>query len=277
MGLYARVYGTIITCYIPYDNGTALNLSEFRSCLQVAYELLVFFVSLNHSVLIIGDINSDLLRKKRFDVILLNYLKNNNLITLSMSFDSNNFSFISGDYKAKLDHCFTSNTNHEFRLSKIDYIENDINFSDHKPLLIISKWNKYKRHQLVNKTVSCNKIINLPPNFNNTELKYRYNQIIMENMSNYVYQVSTENNKQTNIDNIYFQLTSSITSAYIFCSRTVSVNNLRKNKIWFKKELRCLKSKIVNLRIISNKTSNDLLSLKQLKYKFKKIMKKNME
>ena len=34
---------SVIACYLPFDNGTQLNLSEFQSCLQVAYEFLVFF------------------------------------------------------------------------------------------------------------------------------------------------------------------------------------------------------------------------------------------
>ena len=34
---------SLIACYLPFDNGTQLNLSEFQSCLQVAYEFLVFF------------------------------------------------------------------------------------------------------------------------------------------------------------------------------------------------------------------------------------------
>ena len=31
---------TIISCYLPYDNGTQLNMSEFNSSLQVVYKLM---------------------------------------------------------------------------------------------------------------------------------------------------------------------------------------------------------------------------------------------
>jgi hypothetical protein len=34
---------TFIACYFPYDNGSALNFSEFQSCLQVINELFCFF------------------------------------------------------------------------------------------------------------------------------------------------------------------------------------------------------------------------------------------
>ena len=52
-------------------------MSEFISSLQVVYELMSFFESLNHSVLIFGDFNADLLRHKRFDIIFENFIENN--------------------------------------------------------------------------------------------------------------------------------------------------------------------------------------------------------
>ncbi len=77
---------SLISCYFPYDNGTHLNFSEFQSCLQVAYELLQYYENLNHSVFIIGDINADLLRSKRFDVIFGNFIKNNNTVVVFKKF-----------------------------------------------------------------------------------------------------------------------------------------------------------------------------------------------
>jgi hypothetical protein len=35
---------SIVACYLPFDNGTQLNLSEFNSCLQIAVELLKIFL-----------------------------------------------------------------------------------------------------------------------------------------------------------------------------------------------------------------------------------------
>ena len=40
---YNGIIVSIIACYFPFDNGSALNLSEFQSCLQVSLELLLFF------------------------------------------------------------------------------------------------------------------------------------------------------------------------------------------------------------------------------------------
>jgi hypothetical protein len=44
---------SIVACYLPFDNGTHLNLSEFNSCLQVAVELLKFYNSINQTAVII--------------------------------------------------------------------------------------------------------------------------------------------------------------------------------------------------------------------------------
>ena len=52
---------SIVAGYLPFDNGTQLNFSEFNSCLQVAVELLKFFKKINQTAIIIGDLNADLL------------------------------------------------------------------------------------------------------------------------------------------------------------------------------------------------------------------------
>ena len=52
---------SIVACYLPFDNGTQLNLSQFNSCLQVAVELLKFLNSINQTEIIIGDLNADLI------------------------------------------------------------------------------------------------------------------------------------------------------------------------------------------------------------------------
>ena len=130
---------TLISCYLPYDNGTQLNLSEFNSSLQVIYELISFFESLNHSVLIFGDFNADLLRNKRFDIIFENFIKNNDLNAVPLSYDPLLFSYMNGDYKAKLDHCLMSSSIHSFNIINCEFIDDVINLSDHKPLLIIIK------------------------------------------------------------------------------------------------------------------------------------------
>ena len=129
---------TIIACYLPYDNGSMINLSEFQSCIQVISELFSFYQSKMHSVLIIGDFNADLLRNKRFDIYLNNFIVNNLMVIVSPSLDSSQFSYEKGDYKAMLDHFISSN------YDMVDYscslVDNVINLSDHKTLKVIISW-----------------------------------------------------------------------------------------------------------------------------------------
>jgi endonuclease/exonuclease/phosphatase family metal-dependent hydrolase len=151
---------SIISCYFPFDNGSQLNLSEFQSCLQVSYELLIFFENLNHAVFIIGDINADLLRNKRFDLIFKNFIKNNNLFVVSMSSDPLLCSYINGNYTATLDHCLTSVSVQSLYVLSSDFIDDVTNLSDHKPLLIMISWNENKLHQnKAQEVLECNKII----------------------------------------------------------------------------------------------------------------------
>jgi hypothetical protein len=62
-----------------------------------------------HSVIIIGDLNADLKRNKRFDVYLNNFIFNNSLVLISPSLNINQYSYKKGDYTATLDHCISSN------------------------------------------------------------------------------------------------------------------------------------------------------------------------
>jgi hypothetical protein len=223
---------SIVACYLPFDNGTQLNLSEFNSCLQVAVELLKFFNNINQTTIIIGDLNADLLRNKRFDIIFDNFIKNNNLLLMSFSRDPDLFSYMNGDYRAKLDHCLTSSNINTFKIIKSEYIDDDINLSDHKPLLINIKWNEIIVNLIEsNNYMNCNDIITLPPNFDNEEIKEKFNDLLVDDFENYINMPFVDfNNKQLIINTMYTQLTSSIKSAYVRCSRVVSSNYVKKKK-----------------------------------------------
>jgi hypothetical protein len=53
-----------------------------------------------HSVLIIGDLNADLKRSKRFDVYLSKFIVKNSLVLISLSLDINQYSYEKDDYTA---------------------------------------------------------------------------------------------------------------------------------------------------------------------------------
>ena len=218
---------TFIACYFPYDNGSALNFSEFQSCLQVINELFCFFQSKMHSVLIFGDLNADLKRNKRFDVYLNNFILNSSMVIISPSLDFIQFSYEKGDYTATLDHCFSSN------LDIVDYnctlVDISINLSDHKPLKIIINWfsNCMNCKNLILQELDGFKnIITIPPNFDNDEIKEKFNSTLMNNINFYMNQpIENINDFQFIIDNMYDQLTTSIVSAFKPCCRSVSINN----------------------------------------------------
>ena len=246
---------TIIACYLPYDNGSMLNLSEFQSCIQVISELFNFYQSKFHSVLIVGDFNADLMRNKRFDLFLNNFIENNSIVVVSASRDNSQFSYEKGEYTAMLDHCFASS------LDLVNYncslVNNEINFSDHKPLKIIMVWlSMYSGKQAYSVDLDSYKnIITIPPNFDNDEIKEKFNSILINNINYFMDQpIDDINNNQNIIDNMYSQLTTSMVSAFKSCCRTVSVNNMKKQKNWFTSELQVLKNKMLILRYKTRKT-----------------------
>jgi hypothetical protein len=159
-----------------------------------------------HSVLIIGDFNADLLRNKRFDIYLNNIIVNNLMVIVSPSLDSSQFSYEKGDYSAMLDHCISSN------YDMVDYscslVDNVINLSDHIPLKVIISWfsNCFdidNRISISHDIDGFKNIISIPPNFDNDEIKEKFNTILMNNINfNMNHTIEDINNKQNIIDNI---------------------------------------------------------------------------
>jgi hypothetical protein len=119
-------------------------------------------------------------------------------------------------------------------------------------------------------------LITVHPNLNNIVMKNKFMQLVSNNLNSFIgLPISDVNNKQKIIDDMYYQLTSSIINAYKECSQIMSKKNkFIKSKNWFTSELRELKEKMFFLRhdnMISNASE-----IKVLKKRFKKIMKKNI-
>ena len=231
-----------------------------------------------HSVLIIGDLNADLKCSKRFDVYLSNFIVKNSLVLISPSLDINQYSYEKGDYTATLDHCISSN----FEIVDLNcsFIDSVINLSDHKPLQISINWlsnNIVNKNFITQDLNGFKNIISIPPNFDNDEIKDKFNANLMNNISFYMNQPIEDNNKQLIIDNMYTQLTTSIVSAFKSCCRLVNIDNLKNKNNWFTPELYNLKKKMLLLRYKENKSGADAIKLKSLKYNFKKIMKNNIK
>ncbi len=128
---------TFIATYLPYDNGTHLNLVDFQSNLQIVNETYYLFHSRKHIVVIIGDFNAHAKRGKRFDNIFCNSVENNNFRYLSDSLNVYQYSYSNTNYKACIDHCLISNdySNNNFNIQS-HFLNNDENLSDHKPISV---------------------------------------------------------------------------------------------------------------------------------------------
>ena len=227
---------TFISVYLPFDNNTNLNFTEFQSSLQIILELFLFYSLNRHLVFIIGDFNADVTRNNRFDLLFKNFINNNELSLVSPSFNINEFSYHNDHYKAKLDHCIISKS---LTSPFIHCVYNDsvINLSDHNPVLtnIMFYTNCTSQKEILKSNEI--KFITLIPNLEIDEIKLKFNNILANEIENYNNcEISDPSNKQQIINDMYLQITSAIQFAFNSCSRVISVKNLNKTK-WFTNEL----------------------------------------
>jgi hypothetical protein len=267
-----------IYSYLPYDDNKQLTLSEFSSCLLIIGELFNCYNLKNFQVSIMDYFNADVLRFKRFDLIFKQFIFDYNLNIISPSLDPSLFTYSKGDYSAFIDHCLINNLN--FDNYKCNLIESDINLSDHKPLLLSVEWSSYactNVNEIAFTEPLNNLMIKLNPNLDNIEIYQKFNNILNENISNFINMpIIYQDDHQKIINDMYLQLTTSIKSAFGSCSRTVSFNIIKKKKNWLTDELKKIKNEIIELRFSAICTAPVLVEIKQLKKKFKKIMKKNI-
>ena len=218
---------TLITVYLPFDNNSFFNFSEFKTNLQIIKELFDFHIARQHSVFIIGDFNADLKRNNRFDYEFNNYLNNNRFFCVSPSLDINEFSYSNSEYKAILDHCIIS-SNEWNLLVRCSFLDDIINLSDHKTVQVCITFNEspyiFNREDRVNQDEEL-LTITLPPNLENVEICNKFNQILVDQMKQYDnFPLNESSNKQVIINIMYTQLTSSIKFAYDACSSTTTMN-----------------------------------------------------
>ncbi len=231
---------TFISVYLPFDNNTNLNFTEFQSSLQIILELFLFYSLNRHLVFIIGDFNADVTRNNRFDLLFKNFINNNELSLVSPSFNINEFSYHNDHYKAKLDHCIISKSLTSPFIHCV-YNEDVINLSDHKSILImINFYDDTAIHKEINNNEEI-KFITLNPNLEIDEVNDKFNNILANEMDKYCNHVINDpSNKQQMINDMYLQLTNAIKFAYSSCSRIITLKSLKKTK-WFTTELKQIK------------------------------------
>ena len=151
------------------------------------------------------------------------FIDKNNLYATAPSISQCEFSYQNGLYKAKLDHCLLSkDISSPLIISYYD--DNEINLSDHKPL--ITSFNYLEEIIPRNESKKDEEIefIKLYPNFDIEEVKDKFNNILVNEMEKFKnIEIIDTANKQQIIDDMYSQLTSSIKFAFDSCTRTTTL------------------------------------------------------
>ena len=159
--------------------------------------------------------------------------------------------------------CLISSSFQSFNIINSNYID-VIKLSDHKPLLVSIEWNvSYIDNFNTNLLTTCDKIIIIPPNFDNIEVKEKYNSILKDEFKNCI---DTQNNvylnNQIKIDAMYCRLKSSIKSAYDKCSRVISSNKDKQIKKWWTNDLNKLKSSMLVIKYKICQSEEDKIEYK---------------
>ena len=125
---------SIFGVWLEYDDNSDERLANFHSNLSLMAGQMKNDRYKNN--LIVGDFNSDLNRKNRFDKILVEYKKKFNLINSFDMFDQKNyFTYFKGDYKSRIDHIFL-NDNLKTRIINSEIKTDSSETSDHKAITI---------------------------------------------------------------------------------------------------------------------------------------------
>ena len=162
-------------------------------------------------------------RGNRFDVVLNNFMNNNNYNFVSDSHNFNQFSYKKGEYKACIDHCIIRdnyNNNENIKLySKL--LNDEENLSDHKPLeIIINFYVDDNNLKTLTNNVEPKLYIKLP-NLENNEIKKKFNDLLFINFYSNGLPIEDINNKQDYFDKMYNHITKSISIALNSCTQTI--------------------------------------------------------
>ena len=182
--LKISMFYSIISVYLPFDNNSFLNFSDFQSNLQIIKELYNFFSSKIHSIFILGDFNADLKRHNRFDFEFNNFLIQTNFCSISPSLYVNEFSYSNGEYRATLDHCVISADEWNL-LVTCSFLDDIINLSDHKPVQLWITFDTMCSIANLTDRIDNNNIfekITLAPNLDNIEMFKKFNFVLHEQM-----------------------------------------------------------------------------------------------
>ena len=122
------IYGV----WLPFDDGTHERFSFFQSCFSLLSADLI--ENSHKQILIIGDFNADLNRKKRFDLVFNKFICERKLIETNDFFEQNiDYTYNNGNYFAKLDHILSNECAFD-KIRDFRIIQSDLFLSDHRAI-----------------------------------------------------------------------------------------------------------------------------------------------
>ena len=260
---------TIIGVYLPYDNNTHENISEFINCLLLLNELKDIYVKQNHMVCICGDFNADYRRGNRFDNKLQEFIDLSGAL-LPLSNNYSTLSYKKGMYTSLIDHFLVYNINENNCKS---WIVDDIeNLSDHLPVFLELKLNFQSSIGHLRQIDMT--LLKIKPNLDKPEIKLKYQEKINLHMEVITNNTWRSDNKILMVNEMYRQVTQAIKRAYEECCTLIPKHKYDEQFAIFTPELRELKRRIVKLRLKQVRTDNEETQLKYFKQQFKSLIKK---
>ena len=282
----------IIGVYLPFDNPNKKeeSLSQFELSLSLISVIIKKSLLSASPIFIIGDFNSDIYRKNRFDKILSEFITEENLCPLDILFTQKiNYTFFTSNsnlnYISNIDHILFNQTKDNQIISKIqcNILEDVANMSDHNAIsleFVLDKCHFSEQNTEYHQNI----------NFNNPKIYEFYKKIIDDTISQLEsellnLEIDLSIDLQLRIDKAYKLICNFLTLAN---NRTLEFqenflrqninNNYNNKKSWFTPELKEIKSKIMLLKHQLTYSFNPYSQseIKQLKTKFRKIQRQNI-
>jgi hypothetical protein len=122
----------IIGVHIPFDDNSSYRLASYESNLQIIENLVEEFAGM--PVLVVGDFNTDISNDKRFSKLLFKFVNENNLYFSEFEFPNVNYTYKNGLYKNHIDHVICNDMAKMITVG-CDIIEDNLNMSDHNPII----------------------------------------------------------------------------------------------------------------------------------------------
>jgi hypothetical protein len=201
-----------IGLYLPFDNpqNRIDSLNNFETTLTIVKSIIERFSYNDIPVMTLGDFNSDIFRKKRFDKILLNFILDNNLLNLSqLSTQKINCTYPNellpcSDIKYNIDHVLINLKGIDKFLSiQCNLLDDLANMSDHKALVTTLELKSNLDFSPISTIYDSN------IDFMKPDLKLRYNSSLNINLDKLMLELNDLNQSMHNFNDILYEKISS--------------------------------------------------------------------